>query len=116
MDGSLRTFGFYRDGEPVGFLFTADENAEVFTIERVRKIVSTPSERENDGSTFRDSAEQWIRRIYREADAGGVLCCFCEKDRSEVAKLIAGPEGYICDECVRLCMRILDDESEEPAT
>ncbi len=36
------------------------------------------------------------------------LCCsFCIKDKDEVAKLIAGPGVYICNECVDLCGQIL---------
>ncbi|TWP32853.1 hypothetical protein FGL98_23085 [Leekyejoonella antrihumi] len=38
-------------------------------------------------------------------------CSFCGKDKSTVDKLIAGPNGvFICDECVRLCDEILDEE------
>ena len=41
------------------------------------------------------------------------LCCsFCTKDKDAVAKLIAGPGVYICNECVGLCDLIL---AEEPA-
>jgi ClpX C4-type zinc finger protein len=32
---------------------------------------------------------------------------FCGKTRDEVRKLIAGPDVYICDECVDLCNDIL---------
>jgi hypothetical protein len=36
------------------------------------------------------------------------LCCsFCTKDKDAVAKLIAGPGVYICNECVGLCGLIL---------
>src|SRR5258708_30181539 len=36
------------------------------------------------------------------------LCCsFCTKDKDAVAKLIAGPGVYICDECVSLCDLII---------
>ena len=39
------------------------------------------------------------------------LCCsFCTKDKDAVAKLIAGPGVYICDECVNLCDLILAEE------
>jgi len=39
------------------------------------------------------------------------LCCsFCIKDKDSVAKLIAGPGVYICDECVNLCNRILAEQ------
>ncbi len=37
-------------------------------------------------------------------------CSFCGKSQEQVKKLIAGPEVYICDECVDLCNEILDEE------
>jgi ClpX C4-type zinc finger protein len=36
-----------------------------------------------------------------------VACSFCEKPKTDVAKLIAGPGVFICDECVRLCAEII---------
>ena len=39
------------------------------------------------------------------------LCCsFCGKDKDSVAKLVAGPGVYICNECVDLCHMIIADE------
>jgi ATP-dependent Clp protease ATP-binding subunit ClpX len=38
-------------------------------------------------------------------------CSFCGKEQGEVAKLIAGPEVYICDECIDLCNEIVKDEN-----
>jgi hypothetical protein len=35
-------------------------------------------------------------------------CSFCLKPAPEVDKLIAGPGIYICDQCVRLCVGILE--------
>jgi predicted DNA-binding transcriptional regulator AlpA len=40
-------------------------------------------------------------------------CSFCGKPASAVAKLIAGPAVYICNECVGLCDDILVDEGVE---
>ena len=38
------------------------------------------------------------------------LCCsFCGKNQHEVQKLIAGPTVFICDECVDLCIDIVDE-------
>ena len=37
-------------------------------------------------------------------------CSFCGKPQSEARRLIAGPGVYICDECIELCMSILEDE------
>ncbi len=39
-----------------------------------------------------------------------VCCSFCNKPQEQATKLIAGPGVYICDECVSLCMSILEDE------
>ena len=35
-------------------------------------------------------------------------CSFCARSQHEVARLIAGPKVFICDECVGLCVTILD--------
>lgn len=43
-------------------------------------------------------------------------CSFCGKSHDEVRKLIAGPEVYICNECVRLCMDIIEQETPEETT
>ena len=42
-----------------------------------------------------------------------MTCSFCGKSQDEVAKLIAGANGYICDECVMLCSDILMDEASD---
>ena len=39
-----------------------------------------------------------------------VCCSFCNKPQDQAVKLIAGPGVYICDECVTLCMSILEEE------
>lgn len=37
-------------------------------------------------------------------------CSFCGKTQEQVKRLIAGPDIYICDECVKLCQDIIDEE------
>lgn len=43
----------------------------------------------------------------------GLRCSFCGKSQEEVRKLIAGPDVYICDECIALCNEILAEEEGE---
>lgn len=38
-----------------------------------------------------------------------ICCSFCGKAQDEVYRLIAGPGVYICNECIELCMDILED-------
>ncbi len=37
-----------------------------------------------------------------------VACSFCSRTEDAVEKLIAGPDVYICDKCVRLCSGVLE--------
>ncbi len=39
-----------------------------------------------------------------------VYCSFCGKSQEEVRKVIAGPDVYICDECVEMCADVIDKE------
>ena len=40
-------------------------------------------------------------------------CSFCNKSQEQVRKLIAGPNVYICDECIDICSEIIQDEFED---
>lgn len=45
-------------------------------------------------------------------DDSKLKCSFCGKTQNQVRKLIAGPNVYICDQCIELCSEILDEELE----
>ena len=45
----------------------------------------------------------------RNDEKKSVRCSFCGKPQSLVNRLVAGNGVYICDECVRLCMSIIDE-------
>ncbi|MGD9607518.1 MAG: ClpX C4-type zinc finger protein, partial [Leucobacter sp.] len=40
-------------------------------------------------------------------------CSFCGKSQKQVQQLIAGPQIYICDECVGLCNEIIEERLAE---
>ena len=42
-----------------------------------------------------------------------LYCSFCGKSQHEVRKLIAGPEVFICDECVDLCTGIVEPDDDK---
>ncbi|MEA4931999.1 MAG: ATP-dependent Clp protease ATP-binding subunit ClpX [Lawsonibacter sp.] len=45
----------------------------------------------------------------RNDEKKNIRCSFCGKHQDQVRRIIAGPGAYICNECVQLCMGILDD-------
>lgn len=40
------------------------------------------------------------------------ICSFCGKSQKEVTKLVAGPQVYICNECIDLCNEIISEEEK----
>ncbi|HEX9638865.1 MAG TPA: ATP-dependent Clp protease ATP-binding subunit ClpX [Acidobacteriota bacterium] len=45
-----------------------------------------------------------------KSEAGSLRCSFCNKSQNDVKKLIAGPNVYICDECIEICLDIIAEE------
>lgn len=41
-----------------------------------------------------------------------LFCSFCGKSQDAVKKLVAGPDVYICDECIELCNEIIAEDTE----
>jgi ATP-dependent Clp protease ATP-binding subunit ClpX len=39
-----------------------------------------------------------------------IKCSFCGRGQDEVTKLVSGPSVYICNECIKLCNDILEEE------
>lgn len=42
-----------------------------------------------------------------------VRCSFCGKAQEMVKRIVAGPNAYICDECIAICNNIIEDEHYE---
>ena len=48
-------------------------------------------------------------------DPSKVACSFCEREQSQVKRLIGGPgRAFICDMCVGMCQQIIDEEAAAP--
>ena len=39
-----------------------------------------------------------------------IRCSFCGKSADQVRRLIAGPNVFICNECILLCQEIISDD------
>ena len=46
-------------------------------------------------------------------DFNGIRCSFCGQPQSLAGRMISGNGAYICEECVRMCMNIVEEEDEE---
>jgi ATP-dependent Clp protease ATP-binding subunit ClpX len=46
----------------------------------------------------------------KNEDKRTIRCSFCGKPQEEVKRIIAGKNAFICDECIQLCVGILEDD------
>jgi hypothetical protein len=105
-DGQLAHVGFYAGGEPVGWVMDLDPVAGTGRLTKTEVVAFEPGEDDGDLASW---VASWLPRI-AVSDGGRLSCGFCEKKQHEVAKLIAGPSSYICNECVALCHEILAED------
>jgi hypothetical protein len=50
------------------------------------------------------------RRKFHKTEGCVLRCSFCNKPKEDVARLIAGPNVFICEECVEICNDIIADD------
>ena len=68
-----------------------------------------PGRRQSDGPEL--SVKGILKQLFGWSRS--YCCSFCGKHHSEVAKLIEGADGYICNNCVKICSDVLMKECAE---
>jgi hypothetical protein len=55
----------------------------------------------------------WKRREQPKQSSDGLIlrCSFCNLSQRDVKKLIAGPNCYICNKCVKICLGIIAEDA-----
>lgn len=54
--------------------------------------------------------------VVKRRSSEPAICSFCAKNQYQVKRLIAGPNAFICDECIRVCYDILNEPSRKAFT
>lgn len=63
----------------------------------------------------RGAGGSWWQRVWRSRNLRrDAVCTFCDRPPREVAKLIAGPNVFICDTCIAAAERTLADAAVHP--
>jgi ribosomal protein L37AE/L43A len=53
-----------------------------------------------------------IARLLRSRSR--LRCSFCGRTADEVERLVAGPSVYICDECIKTCVAVVEQHGGFP--
>jgi len=63
-----------------------------------------------------EAGGSWWTRVWRTRNVRrDAICTFCGKPPSEVSRLIAGPNVYICDGCVELAEQVVSGTPKAPS-
>lgn len=122
-DGQLATLrvALSADATTATISLTLDPGKLEGRAEHLHTNVFDPTEQPDEGGSYFDDSDVevtpamryerwvfgWIDRVYDLQLGIAFVCSFCGKGKEEVAKLIAGPSVFICDECITLCNEIL---------
>ena len=52
-----------------------------------------------------------MSELDRETRRRYTRCSFCGMGQDRVRKLVAGPGVYICDKCIYLCVKVLEEDA-----
>ena len=60
-----------------------------------------------------DEVLDHARKLAKLRETGQLCCNFCARRQDEVPALMAGPNVYICSQCVELCVDMLRENHPE---
>jgi ClpX C4-type zinc finger len=64
---------------------------------------------DSSGADGAGNGKAGMSRAIRQLFTRALRCSFCGKSEHDVAKLVAGPNVFICDACVAMCVDVLDN-------
>jgi hypothetical protein len=85
----------------------------VITFDQLSELCPKQLEAEDVAALMAALNDEGIRLADDKAQGSDPACSFCGKARSKVLQLVAGAQGFICDECVQLCVQHISIEHPE---
>ena len=110
-DGGPRE-GFDKVVELFGDVERKLEEIKVLILEINARRADERIARARDAAAAARSVEKDGKPVQSGSDSETLYCSFCGKSQHEVAKLVAGPDVFICDECIELCADIVRVEKK----
>jgi hypothetical protein len=83
------------------------------TSAQIRALSKPPTTAPRETATLPDEADILGHVVTTNSKDKLFFCSFCGKSQYEISKLIAGPNVFVCNECVDLCNDIIREHQEE---
>jgi ClpX C4-type zinc finger len=85
----------------------------VITFDQLSELCPKQLEPEDVEALMAALNVEGIRLADDKAQGSDPACSFCGKARPQVLQLVAGAQGFICNECVQLCVQLIYIEHPE---
>jgi hypothetical protein len=84
------------------------------TFDQLNELIETEKLEPDDiESLFQALGDEGINVVEATTTSPEVACSFCGKSQPDVLQLIAGAGGFICNECVQLCVGIIAGQNPD---
>jgi len=83
------------------------------SFDQINNLCPKETEPDHIESLFAALRDAGIQVTDDAAPSPSLVCSFCGKAQVNVVQLIAGATGFICNECVQLCVRIIANDHPE---
>jgi hypothetical protein len=83
------------------------------TFDQLNGLIDGKLESEDIESLFQALLDEGIHVVEATPASPEVACSFCGKSQPDVLQLIAGAGGFICNECVQLCVGIIAGQNPD---
>ena len=91
----------------------AEANGTI-TFDQLNALIEAEKpEPEDIESLFQALRDEGINVVEATTASPEVACSFCGKNQPDVLQMIAGAGGFICNECVQLCVGIIATQNPE---
>jgi hypothetical protein len=88
------------------------EASRAITFDQLNELIEAEKlEPEEIESLFQALRDEGINVVEATPALPEVACSFCGKSQPDVLQIIAGAGGFICNECVQLCVGIIATEN-----
>jgi ClpX C4-type zinc finger/Sigma-70 factor, region 1.1 len=85
----------------------------LITFDQLNELCPKELEPEDIEALYAALRDEGIQVADESSQVSNPSCSFCGKAQREVVQLIAGAQGFICDECVQLYVQVISIEHPE---
>jgi len=99
-----------------GVIYASNTKMSNPVVEELRQeLMAAMSDHAESDQRVKDLAHEYRKALfgpnYENPESAGNTCSFCGKSEAKVEQLVAGPDSFICSECIKLSYELIHESS-----